>query len=72
MAERDILMGDLLHLLKTGFVFDPPEPATREGYFKYVIEGKTPNSDARTVIAIVIPGPTSEMKVCSVMWRDER
>jgi len=72
MAERDLLMGDIRHLLRTGFVYDRPEPATREGYYKYVIEGPTPNSDTRSVKAVVIPGSGADIKVCTVMWRDER
>jgi hypothetical protein len=71
MEERELLMGDLLHLLKRGFVYDEPEPATR-GFFKYAVEGKTPNSDGRSVRAIVIPSGDCGVKIVTVMWRDER
>ena len=47
-------MGDLLHLLKQGFVYDEAVPATREGYFRYAVESTTPNSDGRAVRAITI------------------
>lgn len=71
MAARDLIVGDLLHLLARGFVYDPPVPATREGFFKYAVEGTTPNSDGRTVKAIVIPNGELELKAVTVMWRDE-
>lgn len=72
LAERDLLMGDLLHLLKTGFVYDDPEPSTQAHHFKYRIEGKTPNSDGRTLRAVVIPGIGCEIKIVTIMWRDEQ
>jgi hypothetical protein len=72
MADRDLIVGDLMHLLKTGFVYEEPEPATRNGFFKYLIEGATPNSEGRTVRACVIPDGHREIKVVTVMWRDER
>jgi hypothetical protein len=71
MLARDLFVGDLLHLLKKGFVYDKAEPATREGFFKYAVEGTTPNSEGRTVKAIVIPGTGHEAKIVTVMWRDE-
>ena len=71
MDARDLLVGDLMHLLRRGFVYDLPEPATR-GYWKYKVEGTTPNSDGRTVAAIVIPAHGLELKIVTVMWRDER
>jgi hypothetical protein len=72
MAERDLIVGDLRHLLRRGFVFDQGAPATREGYFRYAIEGTTPNSDGRTVRAIVIPDGRLDLKIVTVMWRTER
>ena len=72
LEERDLIMADLLHLLKTGFVYDDPEPSTREGHFKYRVEGKTPNSDGRTVRAVVIPSTDCALKIVTIMWRDER
>lgn len=72
MFDRDLLVGDLRHLLKTGFVYEDGKPSTRPGCFKYLIEGTTPNSDARTVKASVIPDGRREIKVVTVMWRDER
>lgn len=71
MSDRDLLMGDLLHLLKRGFVYDEAVSATR-GFFKYAIEGKTPNSHGRSVRAIVIPSGHCGIKIVTVMWRDEK
>lgn len=72
MAERDLIMGDLLHLLKGGFVYDMPVPATRDGFFRYAVEGTTPNSQGRSVRAIVIPDGGRDLKIVTVMWRDEK
>lgn len=72
MDERDLITGDVLHLLKRGFVFDDPTPATRDGFFRYAIEGKTPNSGGRSVKAIVIPSGNCGIKVVTVMWRDDK
>lgn len=71
MADRDLATGDIRHVLKRGFVLDPPRPATRPGYFKYLIESTTPNSDGRKVGVVVIPDGGAHMKLVTVMWRDE-
>ena len=71
MADRDLTMGDVRHVLKRGFVFDAPRPATRPGFFKYLIESTTPNSDGRRVGVVVIPDGKAQMKLVTVMWRDE-
>lgn len=72
LRERDLIMSDAMHILKRGFVLNEPEPATRDGYFKYRIEGTTPNSDGRTVALVVIPDGANELKIVTIMWRDER
>ncbi len=72
LLDRSLIMGDLIHLLKTGFVYEEPEKTTREGFFKYRVEGKTPNSGARTVRAVVIPNGDCNVKIVTVMWRDEK
>lgn len=64
-------MADLLHVLRTGFVYERPEPASREGFFKYQVEGKSPNSGKRIVRVVVIPDGRCDMKIVSVMWKDE-
>ncbi len=71
MTERGIIMGDILSVLKNGFVYSDPEEATRKGHFKYQMEGRTPNSNGKVIKIIVIPGLNSCLKIVSVMWRDE-
>ena len=71
MEERGLFMGDVLHILKNGFVYNDPEPSTREGLYKYAIEGKSPNSVNRDVRLIVIPEPDrNALKLITVMWVD--
>jgi len=72
MSERDLVMGDVIHILKTGYVYKEGVPATRPGLYRYAIEGKSPNSNNRTVRIIVIPSSGAcELKIVSVMWADE-
>lgn len=72
LRERDLIMGDALHVLKFGFVLDEPIPATREGFFRYRIEATTPNSGGRTVAVVVIPDGSCDLKMITVMWKDEQ
>ena len=70
-SERGLIMGDIMAVLRDGFVYSEPEAATR-GHFKYKMEGTTPNSNGRDVRVIVIPGPPNCLKIVTVMWKDER
>ena len=71
-VERDLKMGDLLYVLKNGFVYAPPETATQPGLWKYYIETGSPNSGNRVVRAVVIPDVSRNWaKVVTVMWADE-
>lgn len=72
LLERDLIVADALHVLKYGFVLDEPEPSDVEGYFKYSIEAKTPNSDGRVVRLIVVPDGACELKIITIMWKDEQ
>lgn len=73
MAERNLIMGDILYVLKSGFVRSPSIPSTQQGYFKYLVESRTPNSDVREVGVVVVPDRARcSMKVVTVMWRDEK
>ena len=73
LAERDITTTDVLHVLKKGFVFADPEPATKTGFFRYAMEGSSPNSGGRSLRIIVIPSPCrAQIKVITVMWADEK
>lgn len=70
--ERGLIVSDLLYVLKNGFVYEEPEPSTRNGYNKYKIESRCPNGGNRSVRVIVIPDKaTCELKLVTVMWADE-
>lgn len=70
MKDRGLVIGDVLHVLKIGFVLNDPNPATRLGFFKYVVTAETPNSDGRKVGVVVIPDNHNQLKIITVMWRD--
>jgi len=72
LLERDLFVADALHVLKFGFVLDEPVPSDVDGYFKYAVEAKTPNSDGRVVRLIVVPDGACEMKIITIMWKDEQ
>ncbi|MCP1337292.1 DUF4258 domain-containing protein [Futiania mangrovi] len=72
LLERNLIMSDVLHVLKRGFVYEEAEPSTRHGLFKYAMESPTPNSGARTVRVVVVPDVgTVGLKIVTVMWKDE-
>lgn len=72
LAERDLITSDILYVLRKGFVYQDPEPATKKGLYKYKMESRTPNSNNRTVRVIIVPNPTNcGIKVITVMWSDE-
>jgi len=39
MEHRGLIMGDILHVLKNGFVYEKAQESTRSGCYKYKIEG---------------------------------
>lgn len=72
LAERSIIISDVLYVLKNGFVYMDGLPATLAGFFRYAIETTTPNSGGRKIRVVVIPDPlTCTIKVVSIMWVDE-
>lgn len=72
LSERDLLIGDVLYVLKNGFVYDGPDQATQDGLHKYRMETRTPNSNNRVVRVVVIPDPSKYWaKIVAVMWVDE-
>lgn len=71
MQERGLIMGDVIHVLKHGFVYDRAQPSTQKGLFKYCMECSTPNSGRRTVKIVVIPSTGNGIKIVTVMWKDE-
>ena len=71
MDERRLIVSDVLHVLKTGFVYDDPVPATRPGYHRYLIQSRTPNSGGREVGIVVIPDQQGRLlKIVTIMWID--
>ena len=73
MDERGLRIGDILHVLKNGFVYEPAAVATREKFYKYALKSKSPNSGARDLCVIAIPDPANiAVKIVTIMWVDER
>ncbi|MBL4615897.1 MAG: DUF4258 domain-containing protein [Magnetovibrio sp.] len=71
MAERELIMGDVLYVLKQGVVLNEAQQATRSDCYKYELECSTPNSNGRTVRVVVIPSPDRPaVKVITIMWVD--
>ena len=71
LLERGLIVSDVLYVCQHGTVHESAKKATRAGLFKYQIECVTPNSEGRTVRAVVIPDlrqPT--IKIVTVMWVD--
>ena len=72
MEERDLYIGDVLYVLKQGFVLDEADQSSRPGFWKYKVESRSPNSRARTVRVVVIPdAERCQLKVVTVMWVDD-
>ncbi|MCY4129127.1 MAG: DUF4258 domain-containing protein [Gammaproteobacteria bacterium] len=73
MAERDIIVSDILGVLATGCIDDEPTASTRPEYRKYRICGESPNSGNREICLVVIPDPgRPAIKLITVMWKDVR
>lgn len=73
LTERGLLMSDLLFVLKNGYVYEEPEESTIAGLYRYKIESQSPNSGARFLRAVVVPdGKSCQIKVITIMWRDEK
>lgn len=72
MATRELIMSDVLYILKNGFVYQEPQTSTQPNLFKYLIETRTPNSGNRVVRAVAIPSARDRhIKIVTVMWVDE-
>lgn len=72
LADRGVLTGDVLFVLKNGFVYGAPTPATRPDFYRYEMESRTPNSEGRLVRVVVIPDTKNLIcKIVTVMWVDE-
>lgn len=72
LSDRNLIMSDILFVLRNGFVHTSAVESTRAGYHKYAIECRSPNSGGREVRVIVIPdSKTCKLKIVTVMWVDE-
>jgi hypothetical protein len=72
LSERGLVVSDVLYVLRHGFVYEDAEHATVAGLYKYKIESRSPNSGARTLRVVAIPdGKSLQIKIVTVMWRDE-
>jgi hypothetical protein len=70
--DRNLIVGDVRHVLKKGFIYKEGEPSTRASYSKYKMECATPNSNNRNVRIVIIPSAKDRhIKVITVMWADE-
>lgn len=73
MADRGLIISDVLYVLKNGFVYREGQNSTRAGYHKYAMENRSPNGGNRDVRVVVIPDKaTCELKIITVMWVDEK
>jgi len=72
MRDRGLTIGDALHVLKSGFVYEQAQESTRAKWFKYCMDGATPNSEGRVIRLIVLPCTEPLMiKIVTAMWKDE-
>lgn len=73
MQQRSLLMSDVLFVLRNGYVYEEPEPSTIAGLCKYSVESQSPNSGARFLRVVAVPDKKScQIKVVTIMWRDEK
>ena len=69
--ERNLLIADIRYLLKFGYVYDDAEESTKNGFWKYKVEGTTPNSETRTWLVVIIPDfQHRTIKMVTVHWKD--
>jgi hypothetical protein len=72
MEAREITAPDVLYVLRTGFVYEAPVPATQPLLYRYAIKGPTPNSNRREVRVVAVPSlHHADIKIITVMWADE-
>lgn len=73
MGERALIMGDLLYVMRMGFVQAEPVPSTQPNYYKYRMQTTSPNSGGREVGIVLIPDYERwHIKIVTVMWIDEQ
>ena len=71
VRQRGIIVRDILYVLKTGFVYEDPEAASR-GFYKYKVEGDSLSCEGRTLrIIAIVDERKEEIKIVTVMFIDE-
>ena len=71
IERRGILISDLNHILKYGYIDGEPERTTPSGYYKCKICGKSPHSGSREIcLVVVLAGGKPAVKIVTVMWKD--
>jgi len=68
MVERDISVAQVRHILRTGFVDDPPVPGGFAGEWKIKITRKMPNGRVAGVVTVLINERT--LRLLTVEWED--
>ncbi len=72
MLDRDLILSDVLYVMKNGFCYDRGVATERLDHFKYAIECDSPNSGRREVRVILKPALyRRHVKIITVMWADE-
>jgi hypothetical protein len=72
LNERGLIIADVRNLMKTGYVYDDAEASSQDGFWKYKVEGKTPNSHNRSLVVVIIPDfDTKMIKFITIFWKDE-
>ncbi len=67
---RDILMSDVMYVLKYGSISELPQATTRTDCFTCKICGTTLNSSNREICVVVVPNPNRPaIKIITVMWK---
>lgn len=72
LEKRSLIVADVRYLLKYGYVYDDAEKSSQDGFWKYKVEGKTPNSHNRSLAVVIIPDfHTKMLKFITIFWKDE-
>ena len=72
LEKRSLIVADVRNLLKYGYVYDDAEKSSQDGFWKYKVEGKTPNSHNRSLVVVIVPDfDTKMIKFITIFWKDE-
>lgn len=71
MYERDIILDDVLHVLNFGYIYKEGKKTTQKNHLSYEIECKSPTGREIKVVFIT-DLKKAEIKIKTVMWKDEK